>query len=302
MSRIVHALAAASLVFFGTQAQAQPQQDFSKVEVKTIDLGHGIYMLAGAGGNVTVAVAPEGVIMIDDQFAPMSAKLKAAIASVSHAPVRYLINTHFHGDHTGGNANFAKEGAVIVAQENLRKRLAGGAVNAEGRPAPAQPAAALPVVTFADSMKLQLGDKTAEVTHMAPAHTDGDSYVYFRAENVLATGDLFSSTRFPNIDVRNGGGIDGMIASANKLLTVVNDSTQVVPGHGPLAKKGDIAAFRDMLQTSRDRVAKLIADGKTEDQSVQAKPLADLEVKRSSDDENTERFTRLVYQSLKAHS
>lgn len=293
MNRI--AAAAVATIFLGIDGAAQAQQDdLSKVEIQTTDLGHGLYMLEGGGGNITVAVTPDGVIMVDDQFAPLSAKIKAAIAKVSPAPVRYLINTHYHPDHTGGNANFAKDGTTIISQENVRKRLASGT--------PPQPAAALPIITYGEEMEIHLGDKTAVLKHMAPAHTDGDTYVYFPAENVLATGDIFGSFRFPNIDNRTGGGIDGIIASADKLLGMVNDNTQIVPGHGPLAKKADLASYRDMLQSSRDRIAKLIADGKSEDQAVQAKPDADWQAKRGGDDMRTDNFVRAVYQSLKARA
>ena len=295
-------LGAAAAVLLGAAANAQGQPDFSKVQIKTTPLGSGVYMLEGQGGNITVAVTADGIIMVDDQFAPLSDKIKAAIAAIGPGRIRYLINTHHHGDHTGGNANFAKDGVTIISQENLRSRLAGNALNNQGAAAEAAPAEALPVVTFKDGMNIRLGSNNAEITHLPPSHTDGDSYVYFRNENVLATGDVFSSTRFPNIDVRNGGGIDGMIAVQQNLLQVANDDTKIVPGHGPLAKRADIIAFRDMLRTSRDRIAKLVAEGKSEDETVAAKPLADLEVTRKSDDANRDQFTRLVYRSIKARS
>lgn len=302
MNRIVSVASATALLLLGTGANAQGQQDFSNVQIKSTLLANGIYMLEGQGGNITVAVTPDGIIMVDDQFAPLSDKIKAAITAINPGKIRYLVNTHHHGDHTGGNANFAKDGVTIVSQENLRSRLAGNSVNNQGAAAEPAPAAALPIVTFKDGMNLRLGGKNAELVHLPPSHTDGDSYVYFRNENVLATGDVFSSTRFPNIDVRNGGGIDGMIAVQANLLQVANDDTKIVPGHGPLAKRADIIAFRDMLRTSRDRVEKMVADGKTEDEVVAAKPLADLEVTRKSDDANRDAFTRLVYRSIKARS
>ena len=296
MRRMIFAAVALSFWPANTAVQAQ-QQDFSKVEIQTTDLGHGMYMLEGGGGNITVAVTPEGVIMVDSQFAPLSAKIKAAIAKVSQAPVRYLINTHHHPDHTGGNANFAKDGAVIVAQENARKHLAAPGANGQ-----TQPAAALPVMTYVDGIDIHLGDKIAEVRHVAPSHTDGDSYVYFPTENVLATGDIFGSFRFPTGDVRGGGSIDGMIASTDKLLNLANDNTEIVPGHGPLAKKADLLAFREMVQASRDRIAKLIAEGKSEDEVVRAKPVADYYAKRGGDDMRTDAWVRYVYQSLKARA
>jgi glyoxylase-like metal-dependent hydrolase (beta-lactamase superfamily II) len=302
MNRVAFAALAAAFAALGPTVEAQQQPDFSNVEIKTTPLGNGLFMLEGQGGNITVAVTGDGIIMVDDQFAPLSDKIKTAIAALSPGKIRYLVNTHHHGDRTGGNANFAKDGVTIVAQENLRSRLAGNALNNQGAAAAAAPAAALPIVTFKDGMNLRLGGKNAEIVHVPPSHTDGDSYVYFRNENVLATGDIFSSTRFPNVDVRNGGGIDGMIAVQANLLQTSNDDTKIVPGHGPLAKRADIIAFRDMLRTSRDRVAKLVTEGKSEDEVIAAKPLADLEVTRKTDDANRDAFTRLVYRSIKARS
>ena len=305
MRRTVWTVWAAAVALSAFHIPAEAQQDFSKVEVTTMDAGHGFYVLQGSGGNITIAPTAEGVLMIDAQFAPLHDRLKAAIDKVSGGkPIRYLINTHFHGDHTDGNDRFAKEGTVIVSQENLRKRLAGGAVNAQGAPVPARDPAALASITYADTMTIRVGDKTAELIHMPPSHTDGDTYVYFRAENVLVSGDIFSTSRFPNIDVRNGGSIDGMIAADNRLLTLVNDDTQIVPGHGPLARKADLVAFRDMLVAARERVAKLVAEGKSEDETVAAKPLADIEEQRAKNPLTVARdqFTRLVYRSLRART
>jgi glyoxylase-like metal-dependent hydrolase (beta-lactamase superfamily II) len=303
MKRIMWTGFAAAVALCAFHIRAEAQQDFSKVEVTTIDAGHGFYVLQGSGGNITIAPTVDGVLMIDAQFAPLHDKIKAAMDKASGGkPIRYLINTHFHGDHTDGNDNFAKDGAVIVSQENLRKRLGGGAVNAQGAPVPARNRAALASITYADTMTIRLGDKTAELIHMPPAHTDGDTYVYFRTENVLVSGHIFSTSRFPNIDVRNGGSIDGMIAADDRLLNLVNDDTVIVPGHGPLAKKADLVAFREMLVTARERVSKLIAEGKSEDETVEAKPLADVEAKRANNPLTVSRdqFTRLVYRSLKA--
>lgn len=285
--------AGAAAAFMLAHGAAFAQQDFSKVEIQATDLGDGMYMLEGGGGNITVAATNEGVIMVDTQFAPLTAKIKAAIAKVTSQPIRYVIDTHYHPDHTGGNANFAHDGAVLIAQENVRKRLAAN---------PNTPPGALPTVTYTDGIVIRLGDKTADIHYMPPAHTDGDSYVYFPDANVLATGDIFGSFRFPTGDVRGGGSVDGMLASANRLLALVDDDTRIVPGHGPLAKKPDLVEFRNMVQDSRDRVAKLIADGKTLDQVMAAKPLADWYAKRGGDDMRTDAWVRYVYQSLKARA
>jgi glyoxylase-like metal-dependent hydrolase (beta-lactamase superfamily II) len=281
-------------------AFAQGQQDFSKVEVKTTDLGHNTYMLEGAGGNVTIAVGANGVIMVDSQFAPMHDKLKAAIAKVTNQPVKFLINTHYHGDHTGGNAAFGKEGVTIVAQENVKKRLTNPPTGQNGQTPPAAPQEALPAQVYSDKTTVAVGGRTAQVGHIANAHTDGDSYVYFADANVLATGDLNGAQRnYTNPDVRGGGGINGIIAGFDTVIRVANDQTKVVPGHGPLSTKADLVATRNVLATIRDRVAKMKASGMTEDQVVAAKPAADVQEQRHADDMVSERFVRLVYQTVK---
>ena len=295
------ALAATTVLFAGT-ALAQQNIDFSKVEVKTTDLGNKTYMLEGAGGNVTVAVGTDGIIMVDGQFAPMHDKLKAAIEKISPLPIKYLINTHYHGDHTGGNAAFHKDGATIVAQDNIRVRLAAGTTNAlTGNKTPPQPADALPTDTYwGDSKTVEVGGRKALLTHIYNAHTDGDSYVYFADANVLSTGDIFGNTgRYNTIDFGNGGDIRGLIRALDAYIKVSNDQTKVVPGHGELATKANLVAFREMLVTSRDRIQKLFNEGKTEQEVLAAKPLADLDAKWAATPEQAANWTRMVYNSFK---
>lgn len=285
---------------FSAPALAQGQPDFSRIQVKTTNLGNNTYMLEGAGGNVTVAVGANGVIIVDSQFAPMHDKLKAAISAITNQPVKYLINTHYHGDHTGGNAAFGKEGVTIVAQDNVKKRLQNPQPGANGQTPPVAPAEALPAQTYAAATTVTIGGRTAQVGYLPNAHTDGDSYVYFADANVLATGDLNGAQRnYTNPDIRGGGGINGIIAGFDKLISVANDRTKVVPGHGPLAAKADLVATRTVLVTIRDRVAKMKAAGMTEDQVVAAKPAADVQAQRHADDMVSERFVRLVYQTVK---
>lgn len=287
-------------ITFSAPALSQGQPDFSRIEVKTTDLGHSTYMLEGAGGNVTIAVGTNGVIMVDAQFAPMHDKLKAAIANVTNQPVKYLINTHYHGDHTGGNAAFGKEGVIIVAQENVKKRLQNPPPGANGRTPPPAPQEAVPVHVYKDKTTVSIGGRTAQVGYIANAHTDGDSYVYFPDANVLATGDLNGAQRnYTNPDIRGGGTIDGIIAGFDTVIRVANNQTKVVPGHGPLATKADLIATRKVLATVRDRVAKMKAAGMTEDQVVAAKPTADVQEQRHADDMVSERFVRLVYETVK---
>jgi glyoxylase-like metal-dependent hydrolase (beta-lactamase superfamily II) len=240
--------------------------------------------------------------MVDGQFAPLSAKIKAAIAAISPLPIKYLINTHFHGDHTGGNENFAKDGAVVVAQDNIRVRLAAGTINGiTGAKTEPRPAGALPKETYIGGTKtVQVGGRTAQLTHVTNAHTDGDTWVYFADANVLCTGDTSNNTkRYQTIDFANGGDIRGMIAANEAYLRAANDSTKVVVGHGPLAKRSDVAEFHAMLVTARERIEKLVNEGKSEAEVVAAKPLADLDAKWAANEGAATAFTRMVYNSFK---
>ena len=275
------------------------RMDFSSVSIKTTDLGHRTYELEGQGGNITVAVADDGVIMVDSEFAPLHDKIKAAISAVTDKPIRYLIDTHFHADHTGGNAAFAADGVVIVAQENVRTRLANGTQGMMGNTTPPAPPAALPVKTFADAMTLQLKGREARLHHIPSAHTDGDCTVYFADADVLATGDLVSFGRYPYIDLVNGGNLKGMIAGVDVLLKQTGDGTRVVPGHGPVAGKAELVAYRAMLQTARERMEKLIAAGKTEEETVAAKPFADFDAQLGANEQASRTFIVSVYRSLK---
>jgi len=287
---------AAATLALSVGAYAAQQQDFSKVEVKTTDLGRNTYMLEGAGGNVTVAVGTDGVIVVDSQFAPMHDKLKAAIAKITNLPVKYLINTHYHGDHTGGNEAFGKEGVTIVAHQNLRNRLANPPPGNNGQTPPASPPEALPKQVYNDKTTVSVGGRTAQVVHIE-AHTDTDSVVYFPDANVLAVGDTGGPNRYPNIAL--GGSIDGMIKGTETYLNMANDQTKIIPGHAPVSTKADFQAYHDMLVIIRDRVAKLKSEGKTSDQAIAAKPLADLQAKVGQTAQASDNVVRAVYASLK---
>src|SRR5689334_24934866 len=278
---------------------APPPVDFSKVEIKTTDLGDNVYMLEGQGGNITVAVAKDGIIMVDGQYAPLHDKIKAAIATLSNLPIKYLINTHYHGDHTGGNELFAKDGALIVAQENVKKRLEAGTTNGlTGAKTPPAPAGALPTDTYTNLKKIRLPGRVADLKHIANAHTDGDTYVWFKTANVLATGDTFTNGRYPNIDFANGGNIKGMIAAADAYLKLTNAKSRIVPGHGPVADKAVLTEYRAMLVTARDRMSALVKDGKSEADVLAAKPFADLDKKWAPTELASQNFIRVVYHSL----
>jgi cyclase len=276
-----------------------PPPDFSKVEIKTTDLGDNVYLLEGQGGNITVALAQNGIIMVDGQFAPLHDKIKAAIAVISNLPIKYLVNTHYHGDHTGGNESFAKDGATVVAQVNVKNRLAAGTSNGlTGVKTPPAPQGALPSKTYTETSKVRLPGRVANLKHIENAHTDGDTYVWFKTANVLATGDTFTNGRYPNIDFANGGNIKGMIAAADAYLKLTNANSRIVPGHGPIADRKALTDYRTMLVTARDRMAKLVKDGKSEDEVVAAKPFADLDAKWAPTELASSNFIRVVYHSV----
>jgi glyoxylase-like metal-dependent hydrolase (beta-lactamase superfamily II) len=306
MMRIAIAALAAMLVCAGAQAQqpaptSGPFVDWDKIQIKTIDLGHNTYMLMGQGGNITVAVGTDGIIMVDSQFAPLSDKIKTAIKAISPLPIKYLVNTHFHGDHTGGNQNFAKDGTVIVAHDNIRVRLAAGTTaGLTGNKTAPRPAEALPTKTYiGGSITLEVGGRKAVLTYVANAHTDGDTWVYFADANVLATGDTFNNLKkYQNIDFANGGDVRGMIRANETYLKVANDDTKVVPGHGQLAGKTNVQQFHDMLVTSRDRIGKLFSEGKTLEEVIAAHPLADLDKTWSNNPQHAAGNVKNVYNSF----
>jgi glyoxylase-like metal-dependent hydrolase (beta-lactamase superfamily II) len=275
---------------------AAAQQDFSKVEVKAEKVADGLWMLTGAGGNIGVSAGPDGVFLIDDQYAPLTDKIRAAVASLSDKPIRFVLNTHWHGDHVGGNENLGKAGAVLVAHENVRKRMSVEQFNKLfNRTSPASPAAALPLVTFAESLSFHLNGEDVDAVHVAPAHTDGDVVVFFRKANVIHGGDTLFNGNYPFVDLSSGGSVDGMIAAADRVLAAADASTKIIPGHGPLATKADIKAYRDMLAASRDAVKPLVAAGKSLDEVKAAKPTAAFDEKWGKGFVKPDLWTTILY-------
>ena len=281
-------------------AHLAAQEDFSGVEIKAEKVADGIYMLTGQGGNLGLSVGEDGAYLIDDQYAPLTGKILAAVEELTPEPLRFVINTHYHGDHTGGNENMGEAGALLVAHENVRRRMATGtfmeAFNRQVEPAPV---AALPVVTFSDAVSFHWNGEEIRAFFVGPAHTDGDSIIHFVKADVFHMGDTLFNGMYPFIDVSAGGRIDGVIAAADRVLQVAGDKTRLIAGHGPLATKADLQAYRDMLAEVRDRVAKLKAEGKTAEQIVAAKPTADLDEKWGGGFMKPDNWVGLVVESMK---
>lgn len=249
-------------LFIGSLALGQ--QNFDTVRIVPVKVKDNVYMLKGSGGNIGLLTGKDGNLMIDDQFAPLSEKIKASIQSLDSNPIKYLINTHIHGDHTGGNENFQKSGVMILAQENVRERMSKEQVNkALNRTTPARDAAALPVITFDDRIRLHLNGEDIEVFHFnLGSHTDGDAIIHFTKSNVFHTGDVFVRYGYPYIDYSSGGSVNGFIEVLDKLLTMLNDQSIVIPGHGELATKADVQKFRDRMADIRDQVKAALKKGK----------------------------------------
>ena len=274
------------------------QRDWDAVEIRTVSLGGGVYMLMGSGGNIGLSVGEDGAFIVDDQFAPLTEKIKAAIAEVTDRPVEWVLNTHWHGDHTGGNENFGGAGAFIVAHDNVYKRLNPAEfADLVGRSQQA-PDAALPVVTFDRTMTFHWNGEDVHAFHVEYAHTDGDVIIHYRGSDVYHMGDTFFNGRYPFIDVDSGGNVDGLIAAADLILRMSGSGTRIIPGHGELATRDDLRAYREMLSTVRDRVAQLVRDGKSQEEAVAANPTADLDEDWETTRDWTEGFVALVYRSL----
>lgn len=273
-------------------------QDLSKVEIRVERLAPGVAVLFGAGGNIALSYGTDGNAIVDDQFAPLSDKIVAAIATVDPDPVKFVINTHWHFDHTGGNENFGKRGAVIVAHDNVRTRMtAGQFIAAANMQVPPAPGVALPVVTFTDGVTMHLNGDDIHVEHVANGHTDGDSMVHWARANVLHTGDTFVRQGYPFIDISSGGSIDGMIVAATRGLTFVNAATKIIPGHGDVARRADYVEYRTMLIDVRAKVAAGIAARRSKAQIVADKPTA--KYPRPEGFISADKFVEAVYDSLR---
>ena len=273
-------------------------QNFDTVQVTSTRLADNVHMLVGSGGNIGLMVGSDAVFVVDDQFAPLTPKILAAIKAITPQPVRFVLNTHWHFDHTGGNENMGQAGALIFAHENVRKRMSTDQfIEAFKLKQPASPRGALPVVTFTDTVSFHLNGDSVVVFHVAPAHTDGDAMVMFTKANVVHTGDVFVSAGFPFVDRSSGGTIHGIIAATERLLTVTDAQTKIIPGHGPLADRTRLKAYHDMLVVMRDRMRKEIAAKHTVDQVLASKITAEYDTEWPN---GRERFLRILFQELSA--
>jgi glyoxylase-like metal-dependent hydrolase (beta-lactamase superfamily II) len=275
-------------------------QDFSKVQIKVTKVAGNVYMLQGAGGNIGASIGEDGIVVVDDQYAPLADKIQAALKGITALPVRFIINTHYHEDHTGGNAYFQKQ-APIIAHDNVRKRLEsgggagnGGSVHMDFKPAPKE---ALPIITFDHDVTVHLNGEDIRALYFPAGHTDGDAVIFFPRSNVVHMGDDFVTYGFPFIDVDSGGSIDGMIDGVEKVIAQVPADVKIIPGHGTISSVADVRAYLEMLKGTRDVVAKAIKDGKTLDQMKQAK-LLDPWKKYSGDFISADVFIETLYNSL----
>ena len=281
-------------------AIAQQQPDWNAIQITATEIRPGVAVLFGNGGNIGVSHGPDGTLIVDDQFAPLVPKIQAAIAGLGASPVKFLVNTHWHFDHAGGNEPFGRAGAIIVAQTRVRDRLAAGGLVA-GNSSPPAPKAALPVVTYDHGMTFHLNGDTIDLVHTGGGHTDGDTAVYWRKANVLHTGDMMmKGAGFPFVDRSSGGNVTHLIGSIDQMIAMTDANTVVIPGHGELATRADLIAWRAMIATAVERVQALKTAGRTLDQAKAAKPVAGL-----ADTSNSffpeDQFVEAIWGSLDAH-
>jgi glyoxylase-like metal-dependent hydrolase (beta-lactamase superfamily II) len=285
-----------AVLSLGLSAQ---QTDFSKIEIKTTKLSSNFYALEGSGGAIGVLTGPDGVLMVDSQFAPLTDKIVAAIKQVSDGRIRFLINTHVHPDHIGGNENLGKLGVTILARDNLRQRMMKPNPGANGAPGTPAPAIALPTITYDSPVTFHMNGEDVKLIPVPAAHTDGDTMVYFPGPDVLMTGDFYRSIQFPNIDRANGGSLNGLVAGLQAVVKQCGPNTKVLPGHGPIVGRAAVQAHIDMIVAIRDKVAKMVQQGMTADQVAAAKPTSEYDAKVAEPGTTAARFVGQLYAELK---
>lgn len=285
---------------FAAMAGAANAQD-AEVIVRTETVAPGIHVLYGSGGNIGASIGADGVFLIDDQYAVMTAKITEALAKLSPEPPRFVLNTHWHGDHTGGNENLAAKGSLVVAHDNVRVRMGTEQFSKFfERTTPPSASAALPVVTFNDSVSFFLNGDEIRGTHVPGAHTDGDVFIHFRKANVIHTGDLVFAGMYPFIDLDSGGSVAGVIAAVDRMLALADDRTRIIPGHGEVTDKAGLAAYREMLVVTSGRVRELVRAGKTVDEVLAANPNAEFDAKLAWAFITPERYARILYRDAAA--
>jgi cyclase len=284
-------------------ARAQAPVDDSKTVVKSNKITDNFYTVDGRGGTIGVLVGPQGTFMVDTQFAPLTDRIVAEIKKISPNPIRFVVNTHVHGDHTGGDENLGKMGATIFSRDELRDRLMHPAPGANGQPGTATAEVGLPIVTYENKITFHMDGETIDLIPIRKAHTDGDTMVYFHDADVIMTGDFYRSIGYPNIDRMNGGSLDGMLAGLAQIVALAGPNTKIIPGHGPTVDRNAVAAHRDVILGVRNEVAKLVQQGKTPDEVVAAHPSAAYDAKIApaapNGDKLADRFVGQVYAELK---
>ncbi|MEM8720122.1 MAG: MBL fold metallo-hydrolase [Cyanobacteria bacterium P01_G01_bin.39] len=293
-------VAAFSVGFYsmGSIAYAQ-DQDFTQVEIQTIPVAENVYMLTGEGGNIGVAAGDDGVLLIDDQYAPLTGKIKAAVEQISEQPIKFLLNTHWHFDHTGGNENLGNAGVVIVAHDQVYTRMSTDQfIEAFGRDVPASPPAALPKITFNDTATFHLNGQTILGFHVKSAHTDGDTVIHFPDVDVIHTGDIYFNGLYPFIDTSSGGSIEGMIQGVDKILALAGADTKIIPGHGALSNRAELETYQQMLKAVKAKTESAIAQGLTLEEFIASNPTAEFDQAWGQGFLKPEDFQSIVYQDL----
>jgi glyoxylase-like metal-dependent hydrolase (beta-lactamase superfamily II) len=291
---------AAAFALMFVAANAQQQQDFSKVQIKSTKIADNFYTLEGQGGTIGVLNGPDGVFMVDTQFAPLTDKIVAAVKGITNQPIRYVVNTHVHGDHTGGNENLGKMGVTLLSRDQLRFRLAHPAPGANGAPGTPAPAAALPKITYDGPVTFHMNGQDIHLVPIRNAHTDGDTLVWFPAEDVIMTGDFYRSLGYPNIDRANGGSYKGMVDGLGWIVGNAGPKTKIVPGHGEIVDRNGVMFQRDVMLAVRAKIEPMVAQGKSVQDVIAAKPTAEFDAKVPGGAGMTaERFITQVYQEIK---